>query len=779
MALDPWLHEDDTLVKQALYGSGEESLDGLVAPSEVALRHSPGLGRSLSSVQALWPASYDEHKDLTECIAAWQETGGRTFPDFGRIVSRSPGSTQRLQENEAGRSELFGPALVLNVGGTLFRTTPSTLRKAPFFDSMLRHTVEGGFGATVDSEGHYFVDRSGFLFRYVLEYLRTGFWLLGEKACDLEFIDAIRAEASFYGLEGNQQLPVPRITEYVSVWQHKDDTSIYVDCLEQTIREERALHIRKPFLLLRLVVGRLLQELSEEAACEELGEKLPAQVGHIELQLLTGAAKGRSCSAGGYRRTANNQCRQSSFRRLTLSQGEKCFRLLYCISQEGTGAQATKDRLALAVSRSPVRGAGFDASPETGVQDVANAAADNPDQRSSRLKNGWHDSTRPSEWSERELKEQLDLQRELEEKEKQLQWQQQQLLKQFDSASGQKARDDERRSEPGLQRGLLPASSSWNLPENNMPQGAQAAARRTLHHSPSAPEFASAGQEKTGPSSSRSTGLHGRTTSRQQRSVTPDAPRRHPVRAAAEQEVSASLRVPSSGKHVPKLEREAPVHIRLYQEKDDRRRRLEQARLRRLEQEEEDLRVAAERALGRQPSPARPRRDPSPGKMLLGPSPSGGPSSACRTDSPARRARPPIPDRPGSAGRSRHGTEGVAKAAGTRWRKTGLGDRTQKQESEPNDTDPMLPAGLETSSIASVASDSGAVCQHSLVSVGTGVEDSVCGEAATSAGQEDEVQRLRHMVSSQQQRTCFAESCVRLAIRTSMCVMSAARICDA
>ena len=26
----------------------------------------------------------------------------------------------------------------------------------------------------------------------------------------------------------------------VSVWQHKDDTSIYVDCLEQTIREERA-----------------------------------------------------------------------------------------------------------------------------------------------------------------------------------------------------------------------------------------------------------------------------------------------------------------------------------------------------------------------------------------------------------------------------------------------------------------------------------------------------------------------------------------------------------
>ncbi|CAE7861462.1 rihA [Symbiodinium necroappetens] len=630
------------------------------------------------------------------------------------------------------------------------------------------------------------------------------------------------------------------------------------------------------------------------------------------------------------------------------------------------GQRTTQAGWQTANLESPVRGtvAGFDASPETAVQEMARTAADCPDQRSSRLKNGWHDSARPSEWSERELKEQLDLQRELEEKEKQLQWQQQQLQKQFDSTSGQQARDDERRSEPGLQRGLLPASSSWNLPENNTSQGAQkspdlfrvlfamvassrrawaaawilllargriawsapliidtdmnqddmaalvylirsgadikgitvsangfsaqsagvdnalrllhklnrsdipvafqegylgstllnldypngmppqiwteasnhylkrwiatepspkpaawqtapqlilqildrapnnsvnvlelgpytnlaaalhrsggaelfrskvkclyvqggkvqgghavehsgaalrgsgtsgaglatgfpwstdkkpknaswnifldaisaaqvwafgletvlvpdsafehlqvepsdpnmfvpqncsnkllsdmviywapsqnqtwsglrywdqatavvvmqrlldkesvcqkwmksgimvslqndasyatylqgsagarsevclatsrtafledfysadnrdpatAAARRTLQHSPSAPEFASAGQEKTGPSSSRSSGLHGRTTSRQQRSVTPDAPRRHPVRAAAEHEVSASLRVPSCGKHVPKLEREAPVHIRLYQEKDDRRRRLEQA----------------------------------------------------------------------------------------------------------------------------------------------------------------------------------------------------------
>lgn len=75
---------------------------------------------------------------------------------------------------------------------------------------------------------------------------------MAPKTCGPRFVDALRSEANFYGLE--QQLPVPRIKEYagalegqglgvsvqVAVWQHKDDTSIYVDCLEQTIREDRS-----------------------------------------------------------------------------------------------------------------------------------------------------------------------------------------------------------------------------------------------------------------------------------------------------------------------------------------------------------------------------------------------------------------------------------------------------------------------------------------------------------------------------------------------------------
>lgn len=182
----------------------------------------------------------DLDEDLAECIAAWQESQGArsSYAEFSR--SPKPIDEHSLDPIIYSSSpELLGPALVLNVGGSLFRTTTSTLRKSPFFDAMLRNTTEGGMGATMDDDGNFFVDRSGSLFNYVLEYLRTGHWLLGDRATDLDFVEALREESSFYGLDPrNHRLPVPRISEYAAIWQFRDDTSIYVDCLEQTIRED-------------------------------------------------------------------------------------------------------------------------------------------------------------------------------------------------------------------------------------------------------------------------------------------------------------------------------------------------------------------------------------------------------------------------------------------------------------------------------------------------------------------------------------------------------------
>lgn len=189
----------------------------------------------------------DLEEDLAECIAAWQESGHpHNFtrgPQAPRSVPSSRGSPCKREGQsftwDAAQQQAAGPVLSVSIGGRLFRTTFSTLRRAPFFDSMLRHASDGDIGMTFDDGGRYFVDRSGELFGYILEYLRSGHWVLREQANDGEFMEALREEACFYGLDHeHDRLPTPHISEYVTVWQYLDDTSLYVDCLEQTIRED-------------------------------------------------------------------------------------------------------------------------------------------------------------------------------------------------------------------------------------------------------------------------------------------------------------------------------------------------------------------------------------------------------------------------------------------------------------------------------------------------------------------------------------------------------------
>merc|ERR1719379_709096 len=55
---------------------------------------------------------------------------------------------------------------------------------------------------------------------------------------DQAFVDALREEAMFYGLDKEEQLPPHRIPEYVTIWQFREDTALYVDCLEQTLRDD-------------------------------------------------------------------------------------------------------------------------------------------------------------------------------------------------------------------------------------------------------------------------------------------------------------------------------------------------------------------------------------------------------------------------------------------------------------------------------------------------------------------------------------------------------------
>jgi len=70
-----------------------------------------------------------------------------------------------------GVDDQLPPVITVNVGGTLFTTALSTLRRFP--DSLLGSMFSGRHRILRDKDGHPFIDADPVHFRYILEYLRT------------------------------------------------------------------------------------------------------------------------------------------------------------------------------------------------------------------------------------------------------------------------------------------------------------------------------------------------------------------------------------------------------------------------------------------------------------------------------------------------------------------------------------------------------------------------------------------------------------------------------
>lgn len=84
----------------------------------------------------------------------------------------------------------------LNVGGTKYITTKSTLRKYP--QSMLGAMFREDLPISADEDGYYFIDRCGHIFQYILQFLRCGRLVLPEGFNESELL---QLEADFYQIE--------------------------------------------------------------------------------------------------------------------------------------------------------------------------------------------------------------------------------------------------------------------------------------------------------------------------------------------------------------------------------------------------------------------------------------------------------------------------------------------------------------------------------------------------------------------------------------------------
>ena len=100
----------------------------------------------------------------------------------------------------------FKQRVKLNVGGSKFETTLSTLTRYP--DSMLGAMFSGRHELPPDDEGYVFIDRDGTHFGAILNFLRTGFV---DQPRSEQAANELKRELEYYQLPSEGLLTPPRM----------------------------------------------------------------------------------------------------------------------------------------------------------------------------------------------------------------------------------------------------------------------------------------------------------------------------------------------------------------------------------------------------------------------------------------------------------------------------------------------------------------------------------------------------------------------------------------
>eukprot|EP01084_Bolivina_argentea_P261257 441424_1 len=114
--------------------------------------------------------SDNDHKDINDFYV----------PSNKKMKStESNGNNQKhvdgLDNNASFPNEKAQEIVILNVGGTKYTTTIQTLTG---YNSMLKARFSSKYAMKPSQDGSHFIDRDGKLFKYILEYFRTGQLLL-------------------------------------------------------------------------------------------------------------------------------------------------------------------------------------------------------------------------------------------------------------------------------------------------------------------------------------------------------------------------------------------------------------------------------------------------------------------------------------------------------------------------------------------------------------------------------------------------------------------------